>query len=234
MIVSVEGIDGAGKRTLSNNLAKVASGAGVEVRQLSFPRYGRSVTSSSISALLATQSSASTMDARFAAALFASERLEAMPILREAVGNHRLLLVDRYVHSNMAYQVARALPSDEDVLLGWIERLEFGLFDIPRPDLVVLIDVDPATSMARTQSRPLQDGRPAEDKYEGDQMLLEGARRIYLQLCHTDQITPWVLVPQTGGISAEAVASQLWDEHIEAMIGTADGSRKSNDQEEDK
>ena len=44
MLIAIEGVDGAGKRTLSEGLCKVLAGAGMSVATLAFPRYGRSVT----------------------------------------------------------------------------------------------------------------------------------------------------------------------------------------------
>ena len=43
MLIVIEGVDGAGKRTLTNGLRGAFEGAGRSVATLAFPRYGESV-----------------------------------------------------------------------------------------------------------------------------------------------------------------------------------------------
>ena len=44
MLIAIEGVDGAGKRTLSEGLSEAFHKVGMSVATLAFPRYGRSVT----------------------------------------------------------------------------------------------------------------------------------------------------------------------------------------------
>lgn len=218
MIVTLEGIDGAGKRTLAQAILRVAARNEIDAKAISFPRYGQSVTSAAISALLASHPERSQASARFTAALFAAERLEALPLLIEWSSPGRLLLIDRYVHSNMAYQGARTDQSPTE-LANWVEVLEFEVFGVPRPDVIVLIDVDTETSMERTGKRSVEAGRLIDDAYERDRTLLEAARSLYLEMYREQRGGNWVLAHTVGTTkSPELIAEEVWNQHISGFL----------------
>ena len=54
----------------------------------------------------------------------------------------KIVLLDRYTYSNIAYQCAKIDDRDgQDKLMNWILELEFRHFEIPRPDLNIFLDV---------------------------------------------------------------------------------------------
>lgn len=192
MLVAIEGIDGAGKQTQSAELCRRAAGAGWSVESVTFPRYGETFFARAVEEMLGG-GFGGVGDPRLAGVLFAGDRFESRPLLEAALARSELVVADRYVASNLAYQAARAPVSEREAVMAWLEELEHGVFQLPRPRLNVLLDLPVALARTRLARRPASGGRPAEDRYEADHGLLEACRTAYHALA--DERADWVVVP---------------------------------------
>lgn len=66
-----------------------------------------------------------------------------------------ILVSDRYVSASMGHQAGKIDDLKErDVYLDWLDNLEFEIFKIPRPDLTIVLYVDPETNQRLMASRP--------------------------------------------------------------------------------
>jgi dTMP kinase len=204
MFLAIEGIDGAGKRTLSEALVGVARTWGLRATWLSFPWYEKTALSRVLSAYLAGD--LPEVQPRVLAALFATERFEAADDLATALLNHDVVVVDRYVASNMAYQGAKVPPEDLDELVEWVSALEFGQFALPAPTLTVWLAVDPAVASARAASRAHVGARPTKDRHEADHELLQRCHRVYCELAERQVSSRWLTCE---GTTLELEPSQL-------------------------
>ncbi len=76
------------------------------------------------------------------ALLYAGDRAEAAPQIRQWLAEGKAVVLERYVYSNVGYQCAK-LPAGaaRDALRRWILDLEFGHNRLPRPDLSLFLDV---------------------------------------------------------------------------------------------
>ena len=140
--------------------------------------------------------------------LFAADRLIAREELIDALGAGALVLVDRYVSSNVAYQAGRVVPEERESFAAWVEQLEYGLMELPRPNFTVYLDVTLGDSSSRTANRALETGRPADDHYETDADLLAAATAQYRSLARN---TGWVSV-DVSSMALESVIDCCWDE----------------------
>ena len=105
MLISIEGIDGAGKNTVTQRLCEELDCA-VEV--LSFPRYEDSIHAQLAQQALYGNMGDLTDSAYGMATLFALDRLGAKEqLIAAAEDTSSLLILDRYVASNAAYSAAR-------------------------------------------------------------------------------------------------------------------------------
>ena len=143
MLIVLEGLDGAGKSTQVRKLRSYLEGIRPGLKYIHFPRYDAPVYGDLISRFLRGDfGSNETVHPQLVALLFAEDRHGACQELREALGHGGIVLLDRYVYSNIAYQCAKlANPDEKEALREWIINTEFGSFDLPRPDLNIFLDV---------------------------------------------------------------------------------------------
>ena len=143
MFIVLEGLDGAGKSTQVAMLRRMFEERGVRSEYVHFPRFDAPVYGELIARFLRGEfGGVEEVDPYLVALLFAGDRAEAAPQIRQWLAEGRAVILDRYVYSNVAYQCAK-LPEGEPRrrLARWILDLEFGHNDLPRPDLSLFLDV---------------------------------------------------------------------------------------------
>ncbi|EUA89417.1 thymidylate kinase [Mycobacterium ulcerans str. Harvey] len=107
MLIAIEGVDGAGKRTLSEGLRKEFEAAGRSVATLAFPRYGNSVTADIAAEALHGEHGDLASSVFAMATLFALDRAAAVDEIHGLCLAYEVVILDRYVASNAAYSAAR-------------------------------------------------------------------------------------------------------------------------------
>ncbi len=195
MIVTIEGIDGAGKNTLVSKLT-----AEVSATVLSFPRYGESIHAQLAAEALHGRMGDLTDSAYAMATLFALDRHGALPVLERFVDSPELLILDRYVASNAAYSHARL---GEESVIDWVHDLEFGRLGLPRPDLQVLLDTPPDTASQRARGRAEADASRARDRYERDAGLQQRTHDAYRRLAEDGWAGQWMISTDPADILKE-------------------------------
>lgn len=168
-LIVLEGIDGSGKRTQADLLARALAARGAPPVRLSFPNYesffGRMVARY----LNGAFGPLDAVDPHFAALLYAGDRLEARPAMQAALAEGRVLLADRYIGSNLAHQSARVAPEAREDFLAWLRRLEYEVYGLPREDVVIYLRVPAA------QAQRLVDAKRARGYTERQRDLQEAS-----------------------------------------------------------
>lgn len=143
MFIVLEGLDGAGKSTQIAKLRELFHSRGIESEYLHFPRFDAPVYGELIARFL--RGDLGTVDAvnpYLVALLYAGDRADAAATIRRWISEGKVVIVDRYVYSNIGYQCAKIADADERTRLReWILKTEFEEFAIPRPDLSLFLDV---------------------------------------------------------------------------------------------
>jgi len=174
MLLAIEGIDGSGKGTQTGLLIEKLRSSGRTAESVSFPRYGRTRSSRLIARYLNGEiGRLDEVSPYQAAAMFALDRLESRNYLEKLLKTHDIVVLDRYVGSNLAYQGARASESQRGELLKWIYRLEYEMNRMPKPDASFYLDVPPSAAIrhvARKEARAYTDR--THDLHEQDLNLL--------------------------------------------------------------
>jgi dTMP kinase len=145
-LIAFEGVEGAGKSTQLELLRQALEGRGREVVVTREP--GGTLVGEQVRALLLDPGVE--LDPRSEALLFAAARAELVAeVIRPALERGAVVLSDRYLDSSLAYQGgARGLGRDP------VEEVNrFATGGLP-PDLVVLLDLDPADGLARRARDP--------------------------------------------------------------------------------
>ena len=191
MLIVVEGLDGAGKSTQVAKLKEYLSTRG-KLEYIHFPRYDAPVYGSLISRFLRGDfGNISQVHPTLVALLYAEDRHGAAPSMRKVLDEGGLVLLDRYVYSNIAYQCAKVDdPEQREELRKWIFDTEYGHFDVPVPDLNIFLDVPLGfvekrlTAARKGHDRDYLGG--ASDIHEADISFQKRVRDVYLRQCECD------------------------------------------------
>ncbi len=185
-LIAIEGSDGSGKGTQSKRLLRWLRSEGIAAERIAFPGYHRSFFGRMVGEYLRGDSGvAEGLNPRMASVLYAGDRWEARERILGWLADGRVVICDRYVDSNKAHQAAR-LPRGADVgaFFKWIDRLEHGLFRMPRPDLTVFLHVPAVWAerlIDRKAERAYLQGR-RRDRHEADPQHLRKAEAMYRRL----------------------------------------------------
>jgi dTMP kinase len=139
----IEGLDGSGKSTQLNILREKLGEMDIPYRYLHFPRLEEGIYGKLVARFLRGELGANDLvHPNLVALIFAGDRAEAAPMIRSWLEEGLLVIVDRYVYSNIAFQCAKLKSRDErDRLRDWILDLEFSHNKLPRPDLNLYLNV---------------------------------------------------------------------------------------------
>ncbi|WP_028936671.1 dTMP kinase [Pseudonocardia spinosispora] len=208
-LVVIEGLDGAGKRTLTDGLCAELSARGVSVSRLAFPRYDTDVYGPLVSDALHGRLGDLTDSVYGMAVLFALDRRAAAAEIRAALATVDVVLVDRYIASNAAYGAARLHQPVDGDFVGWVRALELDRFDLPRPDLQLLLRVPRSLAAARAAQRESQDAARTRDAYESDDKLQDRCALLYDALAESAWLSPWHVLDGSASTSFTQLADVI-------------------------
>ena len=203
----IEGVDGAGKRTLTNGLRAVFEADGRSVATLAFPRYGVSVPADIAAEALHGKHGDLAESVYAMAMLFAMDRAGARDEIARLTAAYSVVILDRYVASNAAYSAARLHQRWDGEVVGWVHELEFGRLGLPVPDWQVLLDVPTELAAQRAVNRAAEEADRARDAYERDDGLQRRTSEVYGELAAAQWAGPWAVVPPD--VDAAALAGKL-------------------------
>ena len=173
-LIVLEGIDGSGKSAQYRRLCARMEKDKIEYNHIVFPRYDQE-SSSLIRMYLGGEFgehpddvNAYTAATFFAVDRFASYRTDWGKIYNEG----GIILSDRYTTSNAVHQGSKLPDEKLPAFFEWVSDLEYNKMGLPRPDLVIYLDVDVETSKRRMLKRQ-QNTDTAADIHEKDFGYLE-------------------------------------------------------------
>jgi dTMP kinase len=184
----IEGLDGSGKSTQIGLLREYLDGKKISYRYLHFPRADSPFFGDLISMFLRGElGELGTVNPFLVALIYAGDRHDAKALINSWLKEGNLVIADRYVSSNIAYQCAKITrPEDRIRLKKWILGLEYGYYHIPRPDLELFLDVpfsftEKKLGVARTgEERNYLNGQA--DIHEQDLAFQREVRKVYLEI----------------------------------------------------
>ena len=160
-LIVIEGLDGSGKRTLTEALSARWRAQGRTVATMAFPRYGVDVHADLVRDALYGRLGDLADSVYGPAVLFALDRRAAADEIRALLDAHDVVLLDRYVTSNAAYGSARLGGPDRATdFADWVRALEIDRFGVPRPDRQILLGTSVEVAAQRARHRAGDPGRP--------------------------------------------------------------------------
>lgn len=214
LLIDIEGIDGSGKGTQARRLCDRLVQSGVSASLISFPRYEATLFGRAIGEFL--NGDYGTLDQVhpfLVSLLFAGDRFESKALLEEALSASQVVVLDRYVPSNVAHQASKCEGAARADLTRRIIELEFEVFGLPRPDLVLLLDlpVPMAQDLVLRKATRSYTHRAA-DLQEADAAYLERVREVYLELARHGP--RWQLISGGAGDrlrTIDEVGDEIWE-----------------------
>ena len=190
--IVLEGIDGSGKRTQLEMLARVLSERGVICEHLSFPNYSGFFGKMAARFLNGDFGPLEAVDPHFSALLYAGDRFESKSRMEAALSFGKTLLADRYIGSNLAHQGARVAPAGRSEFLQWVRHLEYHVYGLAREDLVIYlrVSVDEAHRLVGEKATRDYTNR-RRDLQEADRAHLTAAAQVYDELARQPN---WAIV----------------------------------------
>lgn len=160
-VIVIEGLDGSGKGTQTPLLCDFLSQSGLRVRKLSFPCY-ESRSSELVKMYLSGElgQNADDVGAYAASSFYAVDRYASfVSDWKKDYLSGTVFVADRYATSNIIYQMSKLKTAQQrDEFIEWSEDYEYVKLGIPRPDIVIYLD------MPVDISQKLMSGR-----YDGDE-----------------------------------------------------------------
>jgi dTMP kinase len=205
-LVVIEGLDGAGKRTLARHLLDVL---GTRATAVAFPRYDADIHAELARDALHGRLGDVADSVYAMALLFALDRRAAADDLRKALTGHDVVLVDRYVASNAAYGAARLHQGAAGEFVSWVHDLEVKRFGLPLPDRHLLLDVPSAVAGQRAARRERTEPGRTRDRYESDTGLQERTAAVYRELAATSWLAPWTVLDGVAEAGYAALVDDL-------------------------
>jgi dTMP kinase len=194
VLIAIEGVDGAGKRTLSEGLRKAFETSGMSVATLAFPRYGRSVTADVAAEALRGEHGDLASSVYAMAMLFALDRAGAVDEIEGLRRDHDVVILDRYVASNAAYSAARLREDSAGEAVAWVHGLEYQRLRLPPPDWQVLLAVSAELAAQRARHRAQSEPGRERDSYERDDELQQRTGAVYSGLAAAGWGGRWLVV----------------------------------------
>ena len=211
-LIIIEGLDGSGKSTQTALVEKYFEDSEIDYKKIKLPDYD-SKSSTLVKMYLGGEfgTNADDVNAYAAGAFYAVDRFASYKLnWGKDYENGTLILADRYATSNSIYQMEKLDKSMWDEYLDWSEDFEYNKIGIPRPDLVIYLDMPVEISQKLMTSR-----------YDGDENKkdVHEANVDFLNSCRTSALYAakkqgWVVIPCSDGeypYSVEKIHNDIID-----------------------
>ena len=192
-LIVLEGLDGSGKATQTQMLCEALAKEGLRVRQISFPDYD-SESSALVKMYLGGAFGVSPADVNphAASSFYAVDRFASYQRdWKQAYLSGTVILADRYVTSNLIYQLSKVKEDEKEVFIRWVESYEYEKLGLPRPDVTLYLDMDPEISQRMLRERYAGD-ETKKDIHESNIAFLKDCRKNAL---YSAERLRWHVIP---------------------------------------
>lgn len=182
--IVIDGTDGSGKTTQFNLLKNRLEQEGYDVAVADFPQYNTKSAGMVEEYLSGKYGTANEVSPYQASIFYAIDRFDASRQIREWLKEGKVVLANRYVSASMGHQGSKIEdPLERKIFFNWLYDLEYRLFNIPRPDLYLILFVEAEIAQQLAKGRQREDwvGK-TKDIHEDDLEHLRQASETYRQI----------------------------------------------------
>jgi dTMP kinase len=184
-LIVIDGTDGSGKATQTKLLIKRLQKEGYKVRTEDFPQYSKKSAGPVEEYLNGIYGTSDELGAYIPSVFFAVDRYAASKRIRDYLKKGYVIVSNRYVTANMAHQGGKIKDLQaREKYLNWVTEFEYKFFNIPKPDLQIILHIPPEVSVKLIKLRGKQYyiGKKKKDIHESDLKHLRSAEKVYLQI----------------------------------------------------
>lgn len=218
-LIVIDGSDGSGKATQTRALIARLKQEGYRVRTLDFPQYEANHFGALIGKCLAGEyGDFIAVDPHIASVLYAADRFESKPKIERWLKAGYVVVLDRYVSANQIHQGGKLSDRKQQrAFLEWLDRMEHGVFGLPRPDRIIYLDVPVALAQRLLRAEEKQRTKvylkkKQKDLAETNDKHLAESRANALKL--VKQLNRWTKINCTRRgelLTREAIADKVWN-----------------------
>ncbi len=142
-LIVIDGTDGSGKATQVNLLRERLSREGHTVKVLDFPEYYKNFFGAFIGHCLSEQYyNWINVHPKIASIAYAADRWESSAEIQNWLKKGYIVLANRYVSANQIHQGGKIANATKRAnFIKWLDKMEYGVFKIPRPDVVFYLNM---------------------------------------------------------------------------------------------
>lgn len=175
--IVLEGIDGCGKSTQTGLLSKHLRYSGIPCEVIHYPDYSGRIGN----LIREWLHSGFDVQAESLFLLYAADMMKDQARIREMLAQGKIVVLDRYITSAMAYQSVQGIPMER--IRGFCR-----IFGFARPDAVIYLDVSPETAVRRKTEEKGKTDRNESRRF------LESVRSRYQEIARENLLGPWFVV----------------------------------------
>jgi len=219
-LIVIEGTDCSGKGTQSDILLKRFEEENKKVIKMSFPMYDTPTGRIIGGPYLGKESichgwfkeGANNVPAKVASLYYAADRLYNIDVINHYLDNDYIVILDRYVTSNMGHQAGKIKDKNERYeMFKWLEKLEYDLLELPKPDIKLFLH------MPYTYSKKLQNNRVELDEHELSEDNLINAENAYLEMTDLFDFIKIECVKENNIRSIEEISEEIYNKISELL-----------------
>jgi dTMP kinase len=185
--IVIDGTDGSGKTTQFNLLVDKLKAEGFAVEVADFPQYNTKSAGLVEEYLSGKYGSADDVTPYQSSIFYAVDRYDASFKIRQWLKDGKIVVANRYVSASLGHQGGKIEnPLERKVFFNWLYELEYKLFNIPKPDLSLILHVEAEIAQKLAANRHREDwvGK-TRDIHEENLGHLQKAEQVYLEIAQT-------------------------------------------------
>ncbi|MBP9802887.1 MAG: deoxynucleoside kinase [Candidatus Pacebacteria bacterium] len=154
-LIVIDGTDGSGKATQVELLAKTLKNEGYKIKLVDFPEYYKNFFGKFIGHCLSEQYyNFINVHPKIASVLYAADRFESSKEINSYLEKGYIVLANRYVSANQIHQGGKIKSAKKRAeFIKWLDEMEYGVFKIPKPNLVLYLSVPLELSLKMMKER---------------------------------------------------------------------------------
>lgn len=219
--IVIDGSDGSGKKTQTDLLIKYLKTNHHTSSYFDFPQYQKSFFGKMVGRYLNGEfGEADDVNPYLASLLYAGDRWQASEAIRKDLKAGKIVIANRYTQSNMGFQTAKIKsPTEKRKFLSWVTKLEYQIYGIPKPDLVVYLYVPYKIAQSLVDKKADRGyTKMKRDIHERNGEYLNRVEKQYLTLARQNKEWQIVNCIQDGKLMTPPMIAELVAKEVKKII----------------